>query len=77
MLGEKPQETWSGIKSGISHLSVFGSIVHAHVPDEKRSKLDEKSENYTLIGYNDNSNNYKLYSLDTGENISIRSFVFN
>ncbi|KAJ8617545.1 hypothetical protein MRB53_013731 [Persea americana] len=38
-----PLEAWSGIKPGISHLRVFGTIAYAHVPDQKRSKLDDKS----------------------------------
>jgi hypothetical protein len=40
VLAETPQEAWSGRKPGISHLRVFRSIAHVHVPDEKRVKLD-------------------------------------
>ncbi|KAE8735550.1 Beta-galactosidase 8 isoform 1 [Hibiscus syriacus] len=42
--GKTPQEAWSGRKPGISHLRTFGSIAHVHVPDERRTKLDDKSE---------------------------------
>ena len=58
--GKTPQEAWSGRKPGISHLRVFGSIAHVHVPDEKRTKLVDKSESFIFIGYDANSKGYKL-----------------
>ncbi|XP_075084834.1 uncharacterized protein LOC142168073 [Nicotiana tabacum] len=39
-----PQEAWSGFKPKVAHLRVFGRIAYAHMPDEKRSKLDDKSD---------------------------------
>ncbi|KAE8735701.1 UDP-Glycosyltransferase superfamily protein isoform 3 [Hibiscus syriacus] len=42
-MGKTPQEAWSGRKPGISHLRTFGSIAHVHVPDERRTKLDDKA----------------------------------
>jgi hypothetical protein len=38
-----PQEAWSGFKPSVSHLKVFGSVAYAHIPDQKRVKLDDKS----------------------------------
>ncbi|KAG7565068.1 Zinc finger CCHC-type superfamily [Arabidopsis suecica] len=75
--GKTPQEAWSGRKPGVSHLRVFGSIAHAHVPDEKRSKLDDKSEKYIFIGYDNNSKGYKLYNPDTKKTIISRNVVFD
>ncbi|CAJ2657878.1 unnamed protein product [Trifolium pratense] len=77
VLEKTPQEAWSGRKPGISHLRVFGSIAHAHIPDEKRSKLDDKSEKYIFIGYDANSKGYKLYNPDTGKTIISRNVIFN
>ncbi|GAU34810.1 hypothetical protein TSUD_394360 [Trifolium subterraneum] len=77
VLGKTPQEAWSGRKPGICHLRVFGSIAHAHVPAEKRSKLDDKSEKYIFIGYDGNSKGYKLYNPDTGKTIISRNVVFD
>ena len=37
--------------TSLKHLSVFGSIANVHVPDEKRKKLDAKSEKCILVGY--------------------------
>ncbi|KAE8721075.1 hypothetical protein F3Y22_tig00016885pilonHSYRG00007 [Hibiscus syriacus] len=60
--GKTPQEAWSGRKHGISHLKTFGSIAHVYVPDERRMKLDDKSESFIFIGYDANSKGYKLYN---------------
>jgi len=67
--GKTPQEAWSGRKSGISHLKVFGSIAYAHIPDETRTKLDDKSEKFIFIGYDSNSKAYKLYNPSTGKTL--------
>ncbi|GAU51256.1 hypothetical protein TSUD_412480, partial [Trifolium subterraneum] len=55
-----PEECWSGNKPNVSHLKVFGSIAYRHVPDQLRSKLDEKSEVMVLVGYH-LTGGYKLY----------------
>ena len=47
--GKTLQEAWSRRKPSISHLRVFRSIAHVHVPDEKRTKLDDKSESFIFI----------------------------
>ena len=36
-----------------------------HVPDQERSKLDDKSEKYVFIGYDPSSKGYKLYNPST------------
>ena len=77
VLEKTPQEAWSGRKPGVSHLRVFGSIAHAHVPDEKRSKLDDKSEKYIFIGYDANSKGYKLYNPETKKTIISRNVIFD
>ena len=59
--GMTPQKAWSGRKPGIAHLRVFGSKAYAHVPDQTRSKLDDKSKPYIFIGYDSNTKGYKLY----------------
>jgi len=46
-----PYEAWCGRKPNISHLRVFGCIAYAHVPNEKRRKLDDKSVKCIFIGY--------------------------
>uniref|UniRef100_A0A803P9Z5 GAG-pre-integrase domain-containing protein n=1 Tax=Cannabis sativa TaxID=3483 RepID=A0A803P9Z5_CANSA len=72
-----PQEAWSGRKLGISHLRVFKSIAYVHVPDQKRTKLDDKSEKYIFIGYDSRSKGYKLYNLITSKTIINRDVKFD
>ncbi|KAM2045153.1 hypothetical protein ACFX1T_009386 [Malus domestica] len=75
--GKTPQEAWSGRKPGISHLRVFGSIAHVHVPDERRAKLDDKSEKFIFIGYDSNSKGYKLYNPNNGKTVISRDVTFD
>ncbi|KAK2966118.1 hypothetical protein RJ640_002029 [Escallonia rubra] len=42
--GQTSQEAWHGRNPSLSHLRIFCSIAYTHVPDEKRSKLDDKRE---------------------------------
>lgn len=57
-----PEECWSGVKPDLSHLKVFGSITHRHVPDQLRRKLDDKSNQMILVGYHSTSG-CKLFGL--------------
>ncbi|KAJ4813156.1 polyprotein [Rhynchospora pubera] len=55
-----PQEAWCGVKPAVSHLKVFGSVAYAHIPDQRRTKLDDKSKKLIFIGYDERSKAYKL-----------------
>ena len=57
---QTPQEAWRGQKPTISHLKVFGSMAYAHVPDQRRTKLEGKSKKYIFIGYDEKTKGYKL-----------------
>ncbi|KAL4369109.1 hypothetical protein GQ457_05G014540 [Hibiscus cannabinus] len=61
-----PQEAWSGRKPSVRHIRVFGSIAYAHVPDQGRLKLDDRSSKYVFIGYDSNSKGYKLFNPSNG-----------
>jgi len=50
---------------------------YVHVPNEKRSKLDDKSEKYIFIGYDSNSKGYKLYNPNSGKTIINQDVIFN
>ncbi|GJS40666.1 retrovirus-related pol polyprotein from transposon TNT 1-94 [Tanacetum coccineum] len=56
-----PQECWSGVKPTFSYFKVFGSMAYARVPDQTRTKLDDKSKKYIFIGYDDRSKAFRLY----------------
>jgi hypothetical protein len=50
-LDEKtPQDVWTGMKSSLTHLRVFGCDSYVHVPNENMSKLDKKDEKCIFIG---------------------------
>jgi hypothetical protein len=36
-----PHDIWSGKKTSVSHLKVFGCDAFVHVPKEKRNKLEK------------------------------------
>ena len=56
-----PEECWLGSKPCITHLRVFGSLCYRHVPDERRTKLEDKSEPMILVGYHP-TGAYRLYN---------------
>jgi len=72
-----PEEAWCGRKPCITHLRVFGSLAYAHVPDQRRSKLDDKSEKYIFIGYDSRSKGYKLYNPINGKVVISRDVEFD
>ncbi|KAJ4723526.1 Retrovirus-related Pol polyprotein from transposon TNT 1-94 [Melia azedarach] len=75
--GKTPQEAWCGRKPGISHLRVFGSVTHVHIPDERRTKLDDKSESFIFIGYDSSSKGYKLYNPNNKKIVISRDVIFD
>ena len=77
VLDKTPQEAWNGRKPGIGHFKVFGSIAYAHVSEEKRTKLDDRSEKLIFIGYDASSKGYRLYNPLNGKVIISRDVVFD
>lgn len=59
---QTPQEAWNGKKPSVKHLRVFGSIAYAQVPQQERSKLDDRSAKYVFIGYDYQSKGYRLFN---------------
>ena len=39
-----PEEAWSGSKPSVDHFRVFDCISHVHIPNSKRTKLDDECE---------------------------------
>jgi hypothetical protein len=71
-----PQEAWSGRKPDVSHLRVFGCKAFAHVPDEKRTKLQSKSMPCVFLGYYEGTKAYRLMCLETKRIIKSRDVMF-
>eukprot|EP00253_Pinus_taeda_P021890 PITA_21890 len=71
-----PQEVWTGKKPSLSHLRVFGCDAYIHVPKEKSTKLDSKSEKCLFIGYKDGLKGYKLWNRVTWKVVYNQDVVF-
>ena len=59
------EEKWNGQKPNISNFKVFGCECWAHIPDNKRKKLDPKSHKCIFIGYSEDSKAYRLFDTST------------
>jgi len=69
--GQTPYERWWNAKPDVSDLKVLGCVSYAHVPREKRKKLDKKTTKCIFVGYPDNSKGFKLY--DPAKQLMFRS----
>jgi hypothetical protein len=70
-----PEEAWNGRKPSVDHFKVFGCIAYAHVPDEKRKKLDDKGEKCVFLGINEHLKAYKLFNPITKRIVISRDVV--
>ena len=48
-----PEKAWSGTKTSVSHLRIFGFVAFVHILDELKRKLDKKIEHCIFIGYSE------------------------
>ncbi len=71
-----PQEAWIGTKPDVFHLRAFGCKTFAHIPNEKRSKLESKSIPCVFLGYCERTKTYSLMCLETKRIIKSRDVVF-
>ncbi|PKI36228.1 hypothetical protein CRG98_043380, partial [Punica granatum] len=74
--GKTPYEAWYGVKPVVKNLRVFGCLCYSHVPQTKRSKLDEKSEPGIFVGYSLQSKGYRVFQPQTDRVIVSRDVVF-
>ncbi|GKV36956.1 hypothetical protein SLEP1_g45038 [Rubroshorea leprosula] len=72
-----PEEAWSGRRPAVDYFRIFGCIAYAHVPDQKRSKLDDKGEKCIFLSVSDQSKVYRLYNPLTKKVIISRDVVFD
>ncbi|KAM1229407.1 hypothetical protein ACFX2G_040590 [Malus domestica] len=71
-----PEEAWNGHKPSMDHFRIFGCIAHAHVPDNKRVKLNDKSYKCILLGVSEESKAYRLFDPVSQKIIISRDVVF-
>jgi transposase InsO family protein len=71
-----PEEAWSNEKPVVDYFRVFGCVAHVHIPDQKRSKLDDKSRKCVLLGVSDESKAWRLYDPISKKIIVSKDVVF-
>lgn len=72
-----PEEVWTGHKPSVDHFRIFGCLAYAHVPNAKRSKLDDKWVKYVLLGVSEESKAYRLFNPLTHKVIISRDVMFD
>jgi hypothetical protein len=56
-----PKEAWSQIKPSVSYFKIFGCTAYVHIPDNKRTKLDDRSLKCVFLGVSGESKAYRLF----------------
>lgn len=70
------EEAWSGNKPSVEHFRVFGCVGYVHIPDVKRTKLDDKSVKCVMIGYSRESKAYKMFDPVEKKAYTSRDVIF-
>nr|GEW91104.1 copia-type polyprotein [Tanacetum cinerariifolium] len=71
-----PQEVWSGIKPTVQHFCVWGCLAHVHIPKQKRTQLDNKSQVCILTGVSEESKAYRLIDPHTLKVVVSKDVIF-
>ena len=56
-----PEEAFSGRKSDVSHLRIFGAYVYCHASKESRKNIEPTIEVGVLMGYIETPHKYHVY----------------
>jgi hypothetical protein len=70
-------EIWSGHKPDYHLVKVWGCVAFAHIPKEKRKKLDCKSRKCIFLGYEFRRKAYRLLDLEDHSIIISRDVIFH
>ncbi|KAJ0809226.1 putative RNA-directed DNA polymerase [Helianthus annuus] len=71
-----PQEAWNGEKPNVEDLRVWGCLAYAHIPKEKRTKLDSKGMRCILVGKSEESKAYRLIDPKTMKVVISKDVLF-
>ena len=66
----------SGIKPSV-YFKNFWCICHAHVPAEKRTKLEKKSKRCVFLGYSDVTKGYRRLDVKTNKLVFSKEVIFD
>lgn len=70
------EEAWSGVKPSVEHFRVFGCVAHVHVPNARRTKLENKSFKCVLLGVSEESKGYRLYDPTSKKVVTSKDVIF-
>jgi len=56
-----PEEAFTGVKSEVSHLRIFGFPMYIHVLEENRTKMDLSTIKGVFLGYNETLKAYMIF----------------
>lgn len=71
-----PYELWCSKILDVSHIHVFGCKAFAHIPDERRRKLDVKGNELIFVGYSEESKAFRLLNKETNGVVTSRDVIF-
>jgi len=75
-LERTPYEMWTGVSPNVTTFRVFGCTAYTHVPDSKRTKLDDKSVANIFIGFEVGTKGWKFLNAKTGRVFTSKDAVF-
>jgi hypothetical protein len=55
------EEVFTGTEPDVSHLRIWGSVCHCHVPSMKMTKLESTTDKGLLVGYCESSKAYMIF----------------
>ena len=64
------------MKPSVDYFRVFECVGHVHIPNAKRSKLEDKSVTCVLFGVNNESKGYRMFDPTTNKIIVSRNVAF-
>ena len=73
---QTPYEMWSGKKPKLSHLRIFGSIVHVKTPGAL-GKLEDRSKEMVFVGYERGTKGYRCFNPTTHKVYLSRDVIFD
>lgn len=71
-----PYELWFGQTAKLGKLFPFGTTAYAHIPKEKRRKLDKKAEKGYFVGYNEDVKGFRIWFSETDRVDTKRDVIF-
>jgi len=72
-----PEQVFTGNKSSLSHLRIFGTQALVHVPKHLREKMALKSQTCILLGFDELTKGYRYFCPQTQRIIISRDITID